>query len=101
MRISFRTRVFSSSRGSHGEQGLGFEKPAQIKQGGDGNAWAGFFAQETAGAGIEHPSRNGQGRAISELDDVTLFGQAPRPPHAVALMIEKGMMPVVNLHRRQ
>ena len=94
-------RVFSSSRGSHGEQALGVEKLAQVKQGGDGNAWASFFAQETAGVGIEHPSRNGQSRAVSKLDDVTFFGQAPRPPHAVALAIEKRMMLVVNLHRRQ
>ena len=94
-------RVFSSSRGSHGEQALGVEKLAQVKQGGDGNAWASFFAQETAGVGIEHPSRNGQGRAIFELDDETFFGQASRPPHAVALAIEKRMMLVVNLHRRQ
>ena len=94
-------RVFSSSRGNHDEQPLGVEKLAQVKQGGDGNVGASFFAQQTAGTNIEHPSRNGENRAVSELDDVTFFGQTARPPHAVALAIEKRMMPVMDLHHRQ
>src|ERR1700757_3851804 len=101
MRISFRMRVFSSSRGGHGKQGLSIEKPAQVEQGRDGNAWAGFFAQETTGVSIEHPSRNGQNRAVPELDDVTFFGQTSKPSHHLALVIKKGMIPVAHSHRRR
>ena len=94
-------RVSSSSRGSHGEQGLDVEKPAQIEQGGDGNAWTGCVAQKTAGVAIEHPCWNGQNRAGLELDDETFFGEVPKPPHEVACVIEKRVMPVVNSHRRR
>jgi hypothetical protein len=80
---------------------LSIKKNSQVKQGGDGNARPGFFAQVAASIGIEHPGRNGQDRAVRELDDVALLGQAPKPPHEVAFVIEKGMMPIANSHWRR
>jgi hypothetical protein len=80
---------------------LGIEKIPQAQQSGDGNAWLGFLAQEATGVGIEHPSRNGQDRPVRKLDDVTLLAPAAKPPYEMALVIEKGMMPVTDSHRRR
>jgi hypothetical protein len=101
MRNSFRARVSSSSRANRGEQGLGIKESSQFKQGSDANARVGFFAQEAAEVGIEHPGRNGQDRTVRELDDVTVFDQATKPPHEAAFVIEKRMMPVADSHRRR
>jgi hypothetical protein len=94
-------RDFSSSRGSYGKQGLSFEKPTHVEQGGDGDARSGFVTHETASIGIEHPGRDSQDRAILELNEVTVFGHAPKPPHDVAFAIGKGMMPITNAHRQR
>jgi hypothetical protein len=101
MRSSFRARVSSSSRASGSEQGLRIKKSSQRQQSSDGNARTGFFAQEAAGVGIEHPGRNGQDRAVRQLDDVTFFGQAPKASHDLAYVIKKRMMPVAYSHRRR
>jgi hypothetical protein len=60
----------------------------------------GLFGQEPAGIGIKHPCRNGQEQAICELDDITLFNSGAKPPYDTRLVIEKGMMPIANSHRR-
>jgi hypothetical protein len=101
MRTSFRARVSSSSRRGRGEQGLGVQKHSQLEQGGDGDARAGFIAQEAARVGIEHPGRNGQEGAVRELDEEALFGLATKAAHEVALLIEKRMMAIANAYRRR
>jgi hypothetical protein len=94
-------RVFSSSRAGRSEQGLSLEKPAQIEQGSDGNSWVGFVTQESADAGIKHPRGNGKDRPVPELNDVTILGHTPKAPHELAVVTEKGMMPVANPNRRR
>ncbi len=101
MRTSFRARVSSSSRTVGSEQGLGVQKRSQLEQGGDGDARARFIAQEAASVGIEHPGRDGQEGTARELDDEALFGLATKASHEVTLVIEKGMMAIVNAHRRR
>jgi hypothetical protein len=101
MRTSFRAGVSSSSRTGGSDQGLGIQKRSQLLQGSDGDAGAGFIAQEAASVGIEHPGSNSQDGTVSELDDEALFGPATKAPHEMTLVIEKGMMAIANAHRRR
>jgi hypothetical protein len=59
------------------EQGLVLEEITQGQEGLDAQAWCRRIAHAAARERLEHPRRDGQLKAIRELDDHTLRGLTP------------------------
>jgi hypothetical protein len=59
-----------------------------------------FHAHGIAGGGVEHPRWHSEKHAITQLDNVAVFGLAAKSPHDVTFMVEERMMPVADSHRR-